>query len=935
MLSFNSQNYVVEYKKATPQQWRGEAPKDNKLERVFGLFREPDEVNAIGTAMDVVCNFYNGQYEKDYNLRQILFYNEYGELDGVFYDFRATPESEWSEQPEDAVTQTWWVENREDTIAFYHKNSFTHGSGLEIPVPDGYHYMQFGYGLNQGWSYIVPQDVSLHANHIDAKPYSFGVTTSPVSHIAFESKNIEAYKQVFLSAGHLTPGVLVDSFTISAHCAFLYQNWYDTEDKYYNKINGFLFAGNDVYQFHIYVNHTVPIGHDENTISAFLEVGRAWMRQVALQEDKEETTYIAPTTPDIFASGDFEMDDDEEGKLTNYAGSAKNVVIPCGVEIIGENAFLMKEITSVVIPEGVTELEDSAFWGCKQLTSVKLPTTLEKIGPDAFRGCESLTSIVIPEGVWEIEADAFSFCTSLKHIYLPESLWSIGYDAFSTFCDDMKLHVPQFSSAETYAQDNDLQFDHKKPSKTASAEKTQAAKTLAKPKAEATSAAKDFIIENNKVTGYFGNATEIVIPEGVTAVATEAYIGNESTKRIVIPEGVKTLGRDAFASCGNLTEVVLPMSLTTLGGFACCSGLKQIHIPAGVKTIGPEAFSSCPGLTEIILPYGLKKISKDAFFACTSLKDVHIPETVTDIHKEAFSCATFGVTFHVCQGSIAEAFAKEQNLKIDNTLAEYAAKKPEKVQKPKATTAKKAGTKTYTVEDGKLLRYNGKAGTPSIPKDVTIIGTGAFDGSETLLCMELPETVTKVETGAFRNCPNLFRIIVPESVADIARGAFVNCPELYLDTMEGSYAAKYGAQNSIPVKTDGLYGQRPEISEKVEAARLAAAEAERIRKEEEARRQREYEERCRREAEERERKAAEEAERRRKIAEEEERYRLAVLAEKRNRYDQLIKQVADQNRIISENRGWFGAQAKARKAAQSQLATLQAQLSREFPNGRP
>ena len=52
MLSFNSQNYVVEYKKATPQQWRGEAAKDNRLERVFGIFREPDEVNAIGSAMD-------------------------------------------------------------------------------------------------------------------------------------------------------------------------------------------------------------------------------------------------------------------------------------------------------------------------------------------------------------------------------------------------------------------------------------------------------------------------------------------------------------------------------------------------------------------------------------------------------------------------------------------------------------------------------------------------------------------------------------------------------------------------------------------------------------------------------------------------------------------------------------------------------------------
>ena len=72
-----------------------------------------------------------------------------------------------------------------------------------------------------------------------------------------------------------------------------------------------------------------------------------------------------------------------------------------------------------------------------------------------------------------------------------------------------------------------------------------------------------------------------------------------------------------------------------------------------------------------------------------------------------------------------------------------------------------------------------------------------------------------------------------------------------------------------------------------------------------------------------------------KKAAEAEQYRLAVLAEKRNQFDQLIKQIADRNRIISENRGWFGAQAKARKAAKAQLATLQEQLSREFPNGRP
>ena len=188
MLSFNSQNYVVEYKKATPQQWRGEEPKDNKWERVFGLFREPDEINAVGSAMDLVSNLYGGHCEKDYELRQILFYNEVGELDGVFYDFRATPESEWSEQPEAEVKQSWWVDTHNEIISFHDQKHFSHGEGLQIPVPDNYHYILFGAGLNQGWTYIVPQSASLDNNHIDARPYSFAVTSSPVSHVPFESK---------------------------------------------------------------------------------------------------------------------------------------------------------------------------------------------------------------------------------------------------------------------------------------------------------------------------------------------------------------------------------------------------------------------------------------------------------------------------------------------------------------------------------------------------------------------------------------------------------------------------------------------------------------------------------------------------------------------------------------------------------------------------
>ena len=79
----------------------------------------------------------------------------------------------------------------------------------------------------------------------------------------------------------------------------------------------------------------------------------------------------------------------------------------------------------------------------------------------------------------------------------------------------------------------------------------------------------------------------------------------------------------------------------------------------------------------------------------------------------------------------------------------------------------------------------------------------------------------------------------------------------------------------------------------------------------------------------------EEAERKRKAVEEAERQRQAELVAKRARYDEISNAINLQMQIIAQNKGWFGAQAKARKAAQEHLATLQAQLAKEFPKGKP
>lgn len=73
---------------------------------------------------------------------------------------------------------------------------------------------------------------------------------------------------------------------------------------------------------------------------------------------------------------------------------------------------------SVVIPDGVIAIGEDAFTGCSALTSIEIPTSVTTIGAFAFLSCKELTSIAIPSSVVNIGMCAFGGCTSLKTIYV-------------------------------------------------------------------------------------------------------------------------------------------------------------------------------------------------------------------------------------------------------------------------------------------------------------------------------------------------------------------------------------------------------------------------------------------------------------------------------------------------------------------------------------
>lgn len=118
--------------------------------------------------------------------------------------------------------------------------------------------------------------------------------------------------------------------------------------------------------------------------------------------------------------------------ITGYS-KIVNLVIPEGVTQVDNSAFFgCKKLKTVKIGNGVKEL-DSAFANCSALTTVELPSTLETLF-GTFEGCSSLQQINLPNGLKEIGGFGKS---GIKEITLPESVTKIYKYAFSN-CKDLE-----------------------------------------------------------------------------------------------------------------------------------------------------------------------------------------------------------------------------------------------------------------------------------------------------------------------------------------------------------------------------------------------------------------------------------------------------------------------------------------------------------------
>jgi hypothetical protein len=73
------------------------------------------------------------------------------------------------------------------------------------------------------------------------------------------------------------------------------------------------------------------------------------------------------------------------------------------------------------------------------------------------------------------------------------------------------------------------------------------------------------VIEDGIVKNGQSCTGDIVVPEGVTAIADKAFYNNKQLTGLHLPEGLVSIGKNAVSGCVNLAYVDVPGSVTQLG----------------------------------------------------------------------------------------------------------------------------------------------------------------------------------------------------------------------------------------------------------------------------------------------------------------------------------------------------------------------------------
>lgn len=283
-------------------------------------------------------------------------------------------------------------------------------------------------------------------------------------------------------------------------------------------------------------------------------------------------------------------------------------------------------IKQIEIPEGIEVLAKSSFYDMRGIVDIKLPGSLKRIESRAFRNCIGLERVTFGGNAVQIDEDAFRNCTSLKSVRT---------------CDGAEYTFQGLN--DIYRTDAGLSDREEctSPAEDKNVVREGAQVAFAVP--ELVRVIHRQVLGNFRVSGtillqYLGAESRVVIPEGITRIAEEAFAGIETIDKVILPESLREIGAEAFRGCLLMQTIALPNGLCRIGvgAFEGCVKLLRMEIPEQIDVLEDRTFRHCRALQEIHLPERLQKIGESAFYGCSGLKKIQLPGSLIFVGKMAF-----------------------------------------------------------------------------------------------------------------------------------------------------------------------------------------------------------------------------------------------------------------------------------------------------------
>ena len=462
-----------------------------------------------------------------------------------------------------------------------------------------------------------------------------------------------------------------------------------------------------------------------------------------LDSDMTIVAHFVPNDNIVFADANVKSicvaywDTNNDGELS-YEEAAD-------VTFFADYPFYGSEITSFDEFQyftGLSSLKSYFFNNCTKLTSIILPNSITEIESGAFQGCSSLTTLTIGNSVTSIGEYVF-YGTRIANLTISDSVVSIGEYAFENSIITNLTIGNALNSISSYGfgaqSDINTVFFTGNIHQWCS---IQFKGFYSNPLVHA----EHFYVDNELIT-------DLVIPVTVTEIKNYAFCCADFLTSVTIPNTVTSIGVDAFYNCYGLTgSLTIPYSVTSIGdhAFQCCYNLNAIYYTGDISqwcNIDFNGFYTNPLydahnlyidnelVTDLVIPETVSEIKDYAFSGASCLTSLTIPNSVTSIGNRAFQ-RCYNMTALTIGNSVT-------------SIGEYA-------------------FDYCTRLTGSLI----------IPNSVTSIGNVAFSTCRNITALTIGNSVTSIGSGAFNSCTNLETMSVfaatPPTLGNNTFNAFLN-----------------------------------------------------------------------------------------------------------------------------------------------------------------